>query len=137
MICIFFRRCRKSLLADGAQVDAVVEDFAAGRFDQPQDRPAGRRFAAAGFADEAQRLAGVDVEADVVDRVHVVDHAGEDAAADREIDLQILYVQQRLGPFGDGLAYPDRADPASHGWPIAASSTSDAAGGRGPARPIA
>ena len=57
MICIFCRRCRKSLLPTVREVDAVVEHLAAGRFDQPQDRPAGGRFAAARFADEAERLA--------------------------------------------------------------------------------
>ena len=45
-------------------------------FDQPQDRPAGGRLAAARFADEAERLAAVDVEADAVDGVHVVDRRG-------------------------------------------------------------
>ena len=49
--------------------------FARGRLDQPQDAAAGGRLAAAGFADQAQRLAGGDLEADIVDRVHLLDLA--------------------------------------------------------------
>ena len=56
-----------------------------GRLDQPQDAASGGRFAAAGFADEAQRLARGDLEADAVDRVHALDGAREQAALDREM----------------------------------------------------
>ena len=39
------------------------------RLDQPQHQPAHGGFAAAGFADQRQRLAGIDAEADAVDRL--------------------------------------------------------------------
>ena len=39
-------------------VRALEPDLARGRLDQPQDAAAGGRLAAAGFADQAQRLAG-------------------------------------------------------------------------------
>ena len=121
--------------ADGPQVDAVVEHLAARRFDQPQNRPAGRRLAAARFADEAQRLARIDVEANAVDRLHVVDHTGQDAAANWKIDFEILDVQQRPSPFVDRLRI--RSEPAL--LPRVAHRrqcrSSDAAVARGLARP--
>ncbi len=39
------------------------------RLDQPQHQPAQSGFAAAGFADQRQRLAGLDAEADAIDRL--------------------------------------------------------------------
>ena len=47
-------------------------------------------LAAARFADQAQRLAGADVEADAVDRVHALDLAREHAALDREVLDEVL-----------------------------------------------
>ena len=54
----------------GRQVAPSKRDLAAGRLFEPQDQPADRGLAAAGFADQAERLAGIDVEADVLDRAH-------------------------------------------------------------------
>ena len=48
---------------------SVENDFPAGRFDQLQDGPAGRRFSAAGLSDDSQRLALFDFKADPVDRM--------------------------------------------------------------------
>ena len=48
-------------------VAAFEHDAAARRLHQPQERPAGRRFAASGLAHEAERLSLADVEADIVD----------------------------------------------------------------------
>jgi len=48
-------------------------------FDQPQDRAAGRRFAAARLADEGQRLAGAERERDVLDRMHAARRSAEDS----------------------------------------------------------
>ena len=45
---------------------------------------ADRRFAAAGFADHAQRLADADREADAVDGMHGADAAAQHAAAHRD-----------------------------------------------------
>ena len=42
---------------------------------QLEDRPAERGLAAAGLADEAERLAPLDVEVDAVDGVHLPDRA--------------------------------------------------------------
>ena len=50
------------------------------RLDQAQDRAAGGRLAAAGFADQRQRLAGAQAEGDVLDRVHAARDASEQAA---------------------------------------------------------
>ena len=123
MICILPRRSRSSRDAELGDVDAVVEDLSGGGLDEAEDRAAGRGFAAAGFADEAERLAAVDVEADVVDGADVVDRAGEDAAADGEIDLQVFYGEERRGAFGDGLRvggvvafFPGVADPGEFGF---------------------
>ena len=54
----------------------------------------GRRLAAAGLADQPQRLALADLEADAVDRLDVPDHAAKQAALDREVLLDVADVQQ-------------------------------------------
>ena len=69
------------LAAVGEEVLALVADLAAGGGDQAEDRAADGRLAAAGFADEAERLARRDVEADAVDGLHVADGAREHALA--------------------------------------------------------
>ena len=58
-------------LAELEQVAALEQDpaagDAAGRLHQPHDRQSGHRLAAPRFADQPERLAGVDLEADLVD----------------------------------------------------------------------
>ena len=52
----------------GAQDIVAVEDHLAGvGFDEPQQHPSQGAFAGTGFADEAQGLAGLDGQGDVVD----------------------------------------------------------------------
>ena len=65
---------------------------------QLQYRPAQRRFAAAGFADQAQRLARVDVvPADAVDRVDAADLAVDHhSRLDREVLDQVGHLEQRF-----------------------------------------
>src|ERR671915_2603092 len=78
-------------LTEVRDVLSVEDDLAVGRLVQPQDRAADRRLAAARLSDEAKRLAALDVECDVVDRLDVahvpVEH---DTALDREVNLQVL-----------------------------------------------
>ena len=50
------------LAIGGAHVASLETDLAGGRLDQAQHQAAGRRLAAAGLADERQRLAGMQVE---------------------------------------------------------------------------
>src|SRR6185295_4996668 len=76
---------------------ALEPDLARRRLDQPQDAAPGGGLAAARFADEAERLAGGDVEAHVIDGVDAIDLAREDPAADREIFDEAVDAQQRLG----------------------------------------
>src|SRR4029079_12654382 len=65
---------------------ALEPDRPRGRLDQPQDRPAERRLAAAGLADEAEGLTGADLERDAIDGLDGADLAvDEDAALDREV----------------------------------------------------
>ena len=49
------------------------------------------------FADEAQGLAGSDLEAHPIDRVHALDLARQQPASDREFLDEIGDAQQRLG----------------------------------------
>src|SRR5690606_9508805 len=81
-------------------------DLAARRFDEPEDGAASGCLAAPRFADEAERLPAIDVEADAVDSANVVDRAGKNAAADGEVDLEVLDSQERLRPLGDVLHVP-------------------------------
>ena len=57
-------------LAQGGDIVAVEDDAAGGRLDQPHHEPPDRRLAAAGLADERQRLAGAEHEGHAVDRLH-------------------------------------------------------------------
>jgi hypothetical protein len=60
--------------AEGGDVLAVELDRAFGRLEQAQHQLADRGLAAAGFADEAERLAGLNREAHAVDGAHVAGH---------------------------------------------------------------
>ena len=72
------------------QVDAVERHLAVRGLAEPDQRAAGGALAAAGLADEAQRLAAADRERDAVDRLHRPDRLLEHAGADREVDLEVL-----------------------------------------------
>ena len=60
------------------------------RRDQPQNGETERRLARAGFADDAERLALAQFNADAVDRLDVPDDLAQHAALDRKPDLQIF-----------------------------------------------
>ena len=60
---------------DLGHVLAVEEDPAPRRRVEADDRPPGRALAAARFADEAERLAALDLERDAIDRLDVADVA--------------------------------------------------------------
>jgi hypothetical protein len=79
------------------QVLALEDDRAFGRLQQLQDAVAGRRLTRAGLADEPERLAGMHIERDVVDRLDVVDRpVDEDTLLDREVLLEVLDDEQGL-----------------------------------------
>ena len=65
------------------------QDLAAGRLDQPQHAAAERGLAAAGFADEAQRLAGLQIEGHT-------GHGGTSATV-REIRRPPVHRERRFG----------------------------------------
>ena len=84
------------LAAERRQLAPVEADRAAGRLEQPQDAVAGRGLARAGLADEAERLALPDLEADPVDGADVVDGAvDEEARLDREVLLKVGDLEER------------------------------------------
>jgi hypothetical protein len=84
-------------LAALGDVLAVKEDPAGGRLVEAQDRAADGRLPAPGLADEAERLAALDLQRDVINRLDVADMAVEqDPALDREVDLQVL--ERNQGP---------------------------------------
>src|SRR5260221_2388876 len=74
---------------------AVQLDRAGGRLDQLEDRFPRGRLAAAGLADEAERLARGDVEADAVDGVDLADGARQQSLAHREMLLEAVDLEQR------------------------------------------
>ena len=87
--------------AELQQVDAVEQDRAgddlAGRVGhEPGDRQRRDALAAAGLADQPERLAVADVEADVVDRL-------DDAVRREEVGRQAPDLEQVLGLAADGL----------------------------------
>src|SRR5260370_25702416 len=78
-------------------VGALEPDLARAGLYQPQDAATGGRLAAAGFSDQAQRLALADLKADPVAGVPLLHFAGEDAALHREVLAQVLDRQKRFG----------------------------------------
>src|SRR5580704_6255404 len=64
------------------------------RLDQPQHEPAYGGFAAAGFADQRQRLAGIDAEADAVDRPDERGGAAEHRTVGDEMFHEVLDFEQ-------------------------------------------
>ncbi len=82
-------------LAQRRDILAIESDRAAGRLDQSQHGARYRRLAAAGFADQAERLAGAEREADAVDRMHGADLAAKHAAAHRVVLDQIGHLEKR------------------------------------------
>ena len=74
---------------------AIQHHLAGGDVEQPQDGPADRRLAAAGLADERQRLAALDLKGHAVHRIDPVGLAAEQAAADRKMLLEVVDLEQR------------------------------------------
>ena len=82
----------KLLVARGGQLlvleaDRAADD-AARRIDEPEDREAGDGFARTGFADEAEDLAGIDVQRHAVDRL-------DDTRLGEEVRREIVDRQRR------------------------------------------
>jgi len=100
------RQVDRLLLARAARGAMPVEQHlaggdAAGRVDDLQDRACRDALAAAALADHAERLAGPELEADVVDRA-------KGAVAGRELGDEPLDLQHRRPRLrrGDGLHQP-------------------------------
>jgi hypothetical protein len=79
--------------AEVEQVATAQLDDAARWFYQAQHASAGGGFAAARFADECHRLAGLHVEADVADGV---DDSGSAELAHAELLDQVAHTEKRL-----------------------------------------
>src|SRR5581483_4613048 len=77
------------------QIAAFEPNAARVRFDQAQHEAADGGLAAAGFADESQRLAGIDVEADAVDRSDESGRPAEQIARRREMLDQVFGFEKR------------------------------------------
>src|SRR5262249_30134194 len=85
------------LLAERQQINGVKSNGSGIRLKQPQYCAARRRFTATRFTDEAESLAFIDIETDVVHRFNVTRHPSKDAAMDRKIFLKMLNAQQSSG----------------------------------------
>ena len=78
----------------GQEIAALEANVAGIRLDQPQHQPAHGGFAAAGLADQRQRLAGIDAEADAVDRPDERGRPPEHRPAGDEMFHQTLDLEQ-------------------------------------------
>ena len=78
------------IAADAVQQYLAAHDLAGGG-DDLQDRPGGHTLARTGLADDAQRIAAPQGEADIVDGL---EHAG----AQREMGLQMPHLQRHVTP---------------------------------------
>ena len=84
------------LLVHGGDVLTIEEDLATRGVREAHDAAASRGLTAAGLTNEAEGLAGKDVEADVVDRLNALLLLGEDAGVDGELLGKVLDVKQGL-----------------------------------------
>jgi hypothetical protein len=76
-------------------VTTVEDDLPRGRLEQAHQAPGQRRLAAAGLADDPERLAAIDREADVVDGLDRADLLlEEDPSRDGEVLLDALGDEQ-------------------------------------------
>ena len=83
---------------------APEPDFTVRHVVGAHDDAARRGLATAAFADQAQGLAGPDVEADPVNGLDVADRLGQEAALDGKVFPEVLDVQQHLlGTSGRGV----------------------------------
>ena len=94
MICIRRRSFAQLVLVDRGKVETVEADRSGGWFTQPDDCAPGGALAASRLAHETERLAAADLEADVVDRLDRADRALKHARPDREVDLEVVDVDQ-------------------------------------------
>src|SRR6266567_1002930 len=82
------------LAVDAGEIDVLEVDMSRGCCQELNDHPSECRLAAAGFADQAERLAGLDGKADAVNRVH--DRTPEQSPSDREVLEHVLDSDQRF-----------------------------------------
>ncbi len=78
----------------------VEDDPSVGGLDQLDDRPAERRLAASGLADDAERLAVSNGEVDTGDRLHLPDRVLEDPGLDREVLDEALDAEKLVSAAG-------------------------------------
>jgi hypothetical protein len=71
-------------------------NIARGRFDQAKHASPGGRFATAGFTDQSEGFAAVDVKIDTVDGVDAAGVAAEQPALEWKLLGQIPDAEQRL-----------------------------------------
>ena len=93
------------LAAELRELDAVELHLTGRRLVELEDGASGRGLAAAGLADEAERLALLDEEVDAVDRAHGADLALEDdPLRQREVHLERGDLEQVATAARDGRA---------------------------------
>ena len=85
------------------------------RFDQSHDRAPGGRLAAAGFADQRQRLAGLQLKDTFSTAWTRAGHAAEQAGADLEARGQVLHLEHRplAAPTVSGVSVGTSDSPVS------------------------
>jgi hypothetical protein len=82
--------------AQADQITPLEHNLSAGRFQEAEQHQADRGLARPGLADDSQRLAGQDVETDIIYR-RLVRFRGKNALAQGKLLDQILDRNQRFG----------------------------------------
>src|SRR5260221_11173620 len=117
-------------------------DAAAARRDQPDQQPANGRFPRTGFADQAERLAGENVEPDPVNSMKLQRRAASVSAHPKNLDEVANRRDGVLGTCADRIGAHDtatrggqranRAGPAASSAGASTRQRSSATGQRGP-----
>ena len=87
------QRSHRTLVQRG-DVLPLKRNCAIRRFDEPQDRTSGGRFATATFPNEAEGFPFGQGEVDIIDSIDIPDRFGEHTSLDREMLLQMFHLKQ-------------------------------------------
>jgi len=85
----------QAVVVEGADIGSIEEDLAGGRLDEAEGGPSGGSLAGAGFADEAEGLAAIDVEGNAIDGAQAAGGPSENASAEGEVFFEVAHHEQR------------------------------------------
>jgi len=97
-----------------SEISAFEQDLSTGRLVEPHDAFGEGGFAAARFADQTERFAGLQGQRNAIDCLQCSPRAEKESLAHREVHAHITEVEQRSS--GRGGRGHERVDTPAAGW---------------------